>query len=44
MIRRALALMLVATAAPVTAQTFAIVNGIVAKGDGSEPIDGGTHL
>jgi imidazolonepropionase-like amidohydrolase len=26
---------------PVTAQTFAIVNGIVAKGDGSEPIQGG---
>ena len=29
-------------AAPANAQTFAIVNGIVAKGDGSEPIDGGT--
>ena len=29
-------------AAPVAAQTFAIVNGIVAKGDGSEPIQGGT--
>jgi imidazolonepropionase-like amidohydrolase len=31
-----------AFATPATAQTFAIVNGIVAKGDGSEPIQGGT--
>ena len=29
-------------ASPVAAQTFAIVNGIVAIGDGSEPIRGGT--
>ena len=27
---------------PLAAQTFAIVNGIVAKGDGSEPVQGGT--
>ena len=42
MIRRTLALLLFATSAPSAAQTFAIVNGIVAKGDGSEPIQGGT--
>ena len=29
-------------ATPAGAQTFAIVNGIVAKGDGSEPVQGGT--
>ncbi len=42
MIRRALALLLLATAAPAAAQTFAIVNGIVATGDGSGPVEGGT--
>jgi imidazolonepropionase-like amidohydrolase len=42
MIRRIVAALLVAAAVPAGAQTFAIVNGIVAKGDGSEPIQGGT--
>ena len=42
MIRGIFAALLVSAAAPVGAQTFAIVNGIVAKGDGSEPIPGGT--
>jgi imidazolonepropionase-like amidohydrolase len=42
MIRRLLAALLVAAAAPAGAQTFAIVNGIVAKGDGTEPVQGGT--
>ena len=42
MIGRIVAALLVATAVPAGAQTFAIVNGIVAKGDGSEPIQGGT--
>jgi imidazolonepropionase-like amidohydrolase len=42
MIRRTLALLLLATAVPATAQTYAIVNGIVATGDGSEPVQGGT--
>lgn len=42
MIRRIAAALLVAAAVPAGAQTFAIVNGIVAKGDGSEPIQGGT--
>ncbi len=37
-----LAALLLAAAAPAAAQTFAIVNGIVAKGDGSQPIQGGT--
>lgn len=41
MIRRLVAALLIATAAPAAAETFAIVNGIVAKGDGSEPIRGG---
>jgi imidazolonepropionase-like amidohydrolase len=41
-IGRALALILLATAAPVAAQTFAIVNGTVATGDGSAPVEGGT--
>jgi len=41
-IRGALALLLLATAAPAAAQTFAIVNGIVARGDGGEPMQGGT--
>jgi imidazolonepropionase-like amidohydrolase len=40
--RRLIAALLMAAAAPATAQTFAIVNGIVARGDGSEPIQGGT--
>jgi len=42
MMRRVLAALLIAAAAPVGAQTFAIVGGTVAKGDGSEPIPGGT--
>jgi imidazolonepropionase-like amidohydrolase len=42
MIRRVVAVLLLAVAAPVGAQTFAIVNGTLAKGDGSEPIRGGT--
>jgi imidazolonepropionase-like amidohydrolase len=42
MIRRVLAALMIAAAAPTAAQTFAIVNGTVAKGDGSEPIRGGT--
>ena len=37
-----LATLLLAAAVPAGAQTFAIVNGVVAKGDGSEPIRGGT--
>jgi imidazolonepropionase-like amidohydrolase len=41
-IRRALAFILLAAAAPVGAQTYAIVNGTVALGDGSEPIPNGT--
>jgi imidazolonepropionase-like amidohydrolase len=42
MIGRVLAALLVAAATPAAAQTFAIVNGIVATGDGSQPIEGGT--
>ena len=42
MIRRLVTALLIAASAPAAAQTFAIVNGIVAKGDGSEPIQGGT--
>ena len=41
MIRRVLAAVLLAAAAPVAAQTFAIVGGMVAKGDGSPPIQDG---
>ena len=41
MIRRALAALLVAAAAPVAAQTFAISGGTVALGDGSQPIHNG---
>ena len=41
MIRKLLASLLVAAAAPVGAQTFAIVNGTVALGDGSQPNQGG---
>ncbi|MFL6848843.1 MAG: amidohydrolase family protein [Sphingomicrobium sp.] len=37
-----LALVLALCAAPAAAQTFAIVNGTVARGDGSGPIQGGT--
>ncbi len=42
MIRALVATLLIGVAAPAGAQTFAIVNGIVAKGDGSEPVQGGT--
>src|SRR5437764_12024689 len=41
MIRRVLAALLIAAAAPVGAQTFAIVGGTVALGDGSQPIPNG---
>jgi imidazolonepropionase-like amidohydrolase len=41
MIRAAIATLIVAVAAPATAQTFAIANGMLAKGDGSAPIQGG---
>ena len=41
-IRGLLAALLVAAAVPAAAQTFAIVNGTVALGDGSEPIPNGT--
>jgi imidazolonepropionase-like amidohydrolase len=40
-IRRVLAALLLATAAPAAAQTFAIVGGTVALGDGSQPIPNG---
>jgi imidazolonepropionase-like amidohydrolase len=42
MIRRFVAALLVAAAAPVAAETFAITGGTVALGDGSQPIRGGT--
>ena len=42
MIRRIAAALLLAAAAPASAQTFAIVNGTVALGDGSQPIPNGT--
>lgn len=42
MIRLGIASLLLAAAAPVTAQTIAITGGTVALGDGSEPIPGGT--
>jgi len=42
MIRRVLAALLLAAAAPVAAQTYAITGGTVALGDGSEPMPGGT--
>lgn len=42
MIRAALALLLAGIGYPATAETIAITNGIVATGDGSEPIQGGT--
>jgi imidazolonepropionase-like amidohydrolase len=41
MIRALVAALMVAAAAPAAAQTFAIVNGTVATGDGSEPIRDG---
>jgi imidazolonepropionase-like amidohydrolase len=41
MIRAAISLLLLAAAVPASAETFAIVNGTVATGDGSEPIPGG---
>ena len=40
MIRAALLALLLGTAAPVAAQTFAITGGTIATGDGSEPISG----
>lgn len=42
MIRRILAVLLLAAASPAGAQTVAITNGIVATGDGSEPMRGAT--
>ena len=42
MIRRIVAALLLAAAAPASAQTFTIVNGTVALGDGSQPIPNGT--
>src|SRR3954451_23141207 len=42
MIRRAVAMLMLAAAVPAGAQTYAIVNGTVALGDGSEPIPNGT--
>jgi imidazolonepropionase-like amidohydrolase len=44
MIRRFVAALLLAAAAPAAAQTFAITGGTVALGDGSQPIQGGTVL
>ena len=44
MIRRLALSLLLAAAAPLSAQTIAITNGTVALGDGSEPIPGGTVL
>ena len=41
MIRRVIAALLLAAAAPVGAQTFVISGGTVALGDGSEPIPNG---
>src|SRR5207248_4505225 len=41
-IRCVIAALLIAAAAPAGAQTFAIVNGVVATGDGSQPVQGGT--
>ena len=42
MIRSTLCALLLASAAPAVAQTFAITGGTIAIGDGSEPIQGGT--
>ncbi len=44
MIRVALTALLLASAVPAAAQTVAIVNGNVATGDGSEPVQGGIVL
>jgi imidazolonepropionase-like amidohydrolase len=44
MIRALLAALLVTAAAPAAAETIAIINGTVATGDGSGPIEGGTVL
>lgn len=44
MIRAAIAAILIAVGAPAAAETIAITNGIVATGDGSEPIQGGTII
>jgi imidazolonepropionase-like amidohydrolase len=44
MIRALVAILLAATVTPATAQTIAITGGMVALGDGSEPIPGGTVL
>src|SRR6184192_50716 len=41
MIRRVVAALLIAAATPASAQTFAIVGGTVALGDGSQPIPNG---
>lgn len=40
--RRLIAVILLTTATPAAAQTFAVVGGTVALGDGSQPIAGGT--
>ncbi|GAA4720556.1 amidohydrolase family protein [Sphingomonas lutea] len=42
MIRAALAVVLLTAALPAQAQTIAITNGILATGDGTEPVQGGT--
>lgn len=44
MIRRAIAMLLLAAAAPAGAETFAIVGGTVALGDGSQPIPNGVVI
>jgi imidazolonepropionase-like amidohydrolase len=44
MIRALLAALLVTAAAPAAAETIAIINGTVATGDGSGPVEGGTVL
>jgi imidazolonepropionase-like amidohydrolase len=41
-IRCVIAALVIAAATPASAQTFAIVNGVVATGDGSLPVQGGT--
>jgi imidazolonepropionase-like amidohydrolase len=41
-VRSALAALLLLTAAPVSAETIAFINGTVATGDGSGPVQGGT--
>ena len=42
MIRAVLSALLLTVAAPAAAQTIAIVNGTLATGDGSGPVQGGT--